>query len=210
MTSIKKSTVLTIAAVAAFIGIAAGASFFLAGKSNESSSGSEDHHQQSQQANGGKFNSLMSTYAPDFTLEDYGGKKISLSAQNGKNVLLFFTEGAMCYPACWNQIAEFGHDNDLKKDSLTVLVITVESKSDWRRAFEKMPELTLSTILFDTTKKVSQTYGVLTLPSSMHRGQFPGHTYVLIDKGGVVRYLLDDVQMGVRNNQLKAEIEKLN
>ena len=162
-----------------------------------------------QRAKDGKFESLTGSLAPDFTLEDFEGKNVSLSSQKGKNVLLFFTEGVMCYPACWNQIAEFGKDNGLQSDDLAIFVITVEPKSDWRRAFEKMPELTSSTILFDTAKNVSAMYGVLTLPSSMHRGQFPGHTYVLIDKGGVVRYLFDDVQMGVRNDQLKAEIKKL-
>lgn len=210
MTNIKKSTILTIAVVAAFIGIVAGFSFFLSSKTSERSSDSKSHQKQNALSNDGAFYTLMNNKAPDFTLADYQGKEISLFSQKGKNVLLFFTEGAMCYPACWNQIAEFGKDNDLKADNLAVYVITVEAKSDWKRAFEKMPELTSSTILFDTTKKVSEMYGVLTLPSSMHRGQFPGHTYVLIDKDGVVRYLLDDVQMGVRNSQLKAEISKLN
>jgi len=47
------------------------------------------------------------------------------------------------------------------------------------------------------------------LESSMHRGQFPGHTYVLIDKQGIVRFIKDDVQMAVRNKELIAEVNKL-
>ena len=44
----------------------------------------------------------------------------------------------------------------------------------------------------------------------MHKGQFPGHTYLIIDKEGIVRFIKDDVQMAVRNDELKAELEKLN
>ena len=73
-----------------------------------------------------------------------------------------------------------------------------------------MPELGDSTILFDLTKSVSKEYGVLSLSSSMHKGQFPGHTYLIIDKEGIVRFIKDDVQMAVRNDELKAELEKLN
>ena len=50
---------------------------------------------------------------------------------------------------------------------------------------------------------------LLSLPSSMHKGQLPGHTYVVIDKEGIVRYVKDDVSMAVRNQELIAEINKL-
>ena len=42
----------------------------------------------------------------------------------------------------------------------------------------------------------------------MHKGQFPGHSYVVIDKDGVVKFVKDDVQMGIRNNELAAALEK--
>ena len=44
----------------------------------------------------------------------------------------------------------------------------------------------------------------------MHPGSLPGHTYVVIDKKGIVRYIFDDPNMGIRNDQLVAEITKLN
>ena len=72
-----------------------------------------------------------------------------------------------------------------------------------------MPELAGATVLFDGNREVSKKYGVLTLPSSMHKGQFPGHSYVLIDKEGTVRYIRDDVSMAVRNDELSAEVDKL-
>ena len=49
----------------------------------------------------------------------------------------------------------------------------------------------------------------MTLTSSMHRGQFPGHSYVIIDKEGNVRLARDDEQMAVRNKELLVEIDKL-
>ncbi|OGM07458.1 hypothetical protein A3E15_00985 [Candidatus Woesebacteria bacterium RIFCSPHIGHO2_12_FULL_42_9] len=72
-----------------------------------------------------------------------------------------------------------------------------------------MPELGSSTVLLDVDKKVTSAYGVLTLNSSMHRGQFPGHTYIIVDKEGVVRFLLDDADMRIRNKELLEELDKI-
>jgi len=154
------------------------------------------------------FNSLVGKSAPDFTLESYDGKKITLSELKGKNVILFFNEGLMCYPACWNQISAFGKDTQLQSKAV-VLNITADSKNDWKQAIDKMPELVQSTVLFDSNRQISQKYGVLTLPSSMHKGQFPGHSYAIIDKEGIIKFVRDDVQMAVRNQELAAEVDKL-
>ncbi len=167
-----------------------------------------DHHGGGTVADATVFNSLVGKAAPDFTLEDYNGKKITLSEYRGKNVLLFFNEGLMCYPACWNQIAAFGNDTEMAKKTV-VLNITADLKNNWKQAVDKMPELAQATVLFDSNRQVSQSYGVLTLPSSMHKGQFPGHSYVLIDKDGVVKFVRDDVQMAVRNKELAAELDKI-
>lgn len=154
------------------------------------------------------FNSLVGKVAPDFTLESYDGKKFTLSELKGKNVILFFNEGLMCYPACWNQIAAFGKDTELAK-KVVILNITADPKNNWEQAIDKMPELAQATVIFDSNRQVSQKYGVLTLPSSMHKGQFPGHSYVIINKEGIVKFVRDDVQMAVRNQELSAEIDKL-
>jgi len=154
------------------------------------------------------FNNLIDKPAPDFVLESYDGTKVTLSELKGKNVILFFNEGLMCYPACWNQISAFGKDTQLQSKAV-VLNITADSKNDWKQAIDKMPELVQSTVLFDSNRQISQKYGVLTLPSSMHKGQFPGHSYVLIDKEGIIKFVRDDVQMAVRNQELAAEVDKL-
>ena len=172
-----------------------------------SQNSTNDHHKP-QPTDSTVFNSLLGKPAPDFSLESYDGKKYKLSDLKGKNVLLFFNEGLMCYPACWNQIAAFGKDKELAEKAI-VLNITADPKDKWKEAITKMPELSPATVLFDADRAVSSAYGVLKLESSMHRGQFPGHTYVLIDKEGVVRFTKDDIQMAVRNKELIAEIEKL-
>lgn len=154
------------------------------------------------------FNGLTGKSAPDFTLESYDGTKVTLSELKGQNVILFFNEGLMCYPSCWNQIAAFGKDSEISKKA-TILNITVDPQKDWQYAVNKMPQLAKATVLFDSAAEVSGKYGVLTTPSSMHKGQYPGHSYVLIDKEGIVRFVKDDVSMAVRNNELTAELEKI-
>lgn len=71
-------------------------------------------------------------------------------------------------------------------------------------------ELAKATIVFDNGASVSKEFGALTVASSMHYGRFPGHTYVVLDKEGVVRYVLDDPQMAIRNDQIINELSKIN
>ena len=212
MIDINKSTIIWVLSVIVFLGAVVGVSFILGGKSNKESS-QADHpaeHHEGQSIYEDKFNALIGQTAPDFELYSYNGEKIRLQEQRGKKVVLFFTEGVMCYPSCWNQIAAFGKDEVFKKEDTVVFSIVVDTKNEWEKAIDKMPELGDSTILLDLTKSVSKEYGVLSLSSSMHKGQFPGHTYLIIDKEGIVRFIKDDVQMAVRNDELKAELEKLN
>lgn len=183
---------------------------------NQQASGSDmssqdsmaSHHTAPKSADSTVFDSLLNKPAPDFTLQTYNGENITLSSLKGKNVILFFSEGIMCYPACWNQIAEFGKDTELKNRDVTILNIVLDDKNSWKDALAKMPELTKATVLFDN-EKVASSYGVLTLPSSMHRGQFPGHTYIVVDKEGVVRYTKDDQTMSIGDTGLISEIDKL-
>ena len=202
----KKQVILIIIAAILFIGAIVGASFLLAGKSQQESMDHGAHIASDAE----KLNSLVGKEAPDFTLTSYDGKKFNLRQQRGKKVVLFFTEGAMCYPSCWNQIVAFGKDSAFNNESTMVLSIMVDTENEWKKAVDKMPELGSATVLLDLTKDVSREYGMLSLPSSMHKGQYPGHTYLILDKDGIVRFVKDDPQMAVRNDELRAELEKLN
>ncbi len=215
MSSNQKTTVIVVGMILTAVVIGMAINRPNAGSNQSSNSNNQvlsqnstnDHHKP-QPTDSTVFNNLLDKTAPDFSLESYDGSQYKLSDLKGKNVLLFFNEGLMCYPACWNQIAAFGKDKELA-DKALVLNITTDSKDRWKEAVTKMPELSSAITVFDADRKVSNAYGVLKLESSMHRGQFPGHTYVLIDKEGVVRFIKDDVQMAVRNKELIAEVDKL-
>lgn len=157
----------------------------------------------------GDFSQLVGKPAPDFTLQDYKGATYTLSQLKGKKVVLFFNEGIMCYPACWNQVAALGTDKDLNNDKVVSASIVPDMQSEWSEATRRMPELAKSTILLDSDNAISNKYGMMYLPSSMHKGSKPGHTYVIIDAKGVVRYTNDDPKMGLRNELLKDELSKI-
>ncbi len=152
---------------------------------------------------------LIGKAAPDFELEDSDGKKVKLSDLKGKNVVLFFSEGLMCYPACWDQMAKLGSDPRFNNEATVSYSIIMDQKSEWQKAFDKMPELRSTKVLFDVYGVASKTYNTLDLESSMHRGRIPGHTYFLIDKEGIIRYFFDDPQMGIRNDQIYQELQKI-
>jgi len=157
----------------------------------------------------GGFSLLKGKPAMDFTLMTYDGKAFNLSQQKGKKVVLFFNEGIMCYPACWNQIAALGTDKRLNNEQVISANIVVDVKEQWDEAIKKMPQLGKGIILFDKGKSVSIQYDVLSLESSMHKGGMPGHTYIIIDASGIIRYTLDDPKMGIQNETLINELSKI-
>ena len=158
----------------------------------------------------GLLNNLVDKPAPNFSFSDRDGKVYSQDTLRGKNTILFFNEGLMCYPACWNQIVAFSKDDRFKNDDIVTLSVVVDSKESWQQAIDKMPELAQATVVFDNGASVSKAFGALSLSSSMHPGSLPGHTYAVIDKEGIVRYVFDDPNMGIRNDQLMEEIAKFN
>lgn len=157
----------------------------------------------------GTLDELVNKPAPDFSFADRDGKIYSQDNLEGKNVVLFFNEGLMCYPACWSQIVALSKDNRFKNDDTVILSVVVDSEEDWRQAVNKMPELAQAKVVFDRGASASRKFGVLSIPSSMHPGSFPGHTYVVMDKEGIVRYVFDDPSMGIHNDRLFEEISKL-
>lgn len=163
---------------------------------------------QNQSKDKGSLSAMVGKPAPDFNLKSYDGRSFSLSQQRGKKVVLFFNEGIMCYPACWNQMAALG-DPKLNSEQVVSASIVADKADEWLQAVKKMPELGSGTILLDTNKSVSAKYDMMSLPSSMHRGSLPGHTYIIIDKEGIVRYTFDDPSMGIQNDILISELEKI-
>ena len=174
-----------------------------------SSDSMADHHKPAQAKPSGFFGNAVGKQAPDFELQDINGNVVKLSDYEGKNVVLFFNEGSMCYPACWDQMAAFGNDERFNRDDVAALSIVVDSISQWQQILQKVPQMSKSKILFDSIKKVSAEYDVLYTDSSMHKGSYPGHTYFIIDKDMNIRYTFDDPAMAIQNDRIAAEIAKL-
>jgi len=99
-------------------------------------------------------------------------------------------------------VAGFGSDPRFNNGKIQAYSVLVDSAKDWQRAIDKMPELAKAQTLFDTGASASRQLGLLTLPSSMHRGSLPGHTYIVVDKDGIVRYVKDDPNMAMANNEI--------
>lgn len=157
------------------------------------------------------LSAVIGQKAPGFSLQDIDGKTVSLSGYLGKkNVVLFFTEGAMCYPACWDQMSAFAQDSRFNSSTTQAISVVVDTPQEWQQIESQTPEMKGADILFDTARAVSREYGVLNLPSSMHPGSFPGHTYFIVDKTGVIRYALDDPMMGIRNDAIWNAMQNLN
>ncbi len=182
------------------------------GSKNKISAPAVDQHGMpiSTNTSAASLSDLVNKPAPDFAFADRDGKIYSLNELRGKNIILFFNEGLMCYPSCWNQIVALAKDERFKNAGTVVLSVVIDPLEDWQKAIDKMPELASAVVVFDKGGAVSKKFGTLTVPSSMHYGSFPGHSYVLIDKQGVVRYVLDDPNMGIHNDSLMEEIAKIN
>ncbi len=150
--------------------------------------------------------SFIGKSAPDFSLGTMDGEVMKLSDYKGKNVVLFFNDGAMCYPACWVQTAAFANAERFNTAQVATFSIVVDQKSEWQKIAKQLPRFSEAKMLFDTTKKVSLEYDVLNTQSSMHPGIFPGHTYFIIDKEGIVQFVLDDPDMAINNNLLASKI----
>lgn len=147
----------------------------------------------------------------DIALYDKTGSAYDMGNLAGKNVVLFFNEGLMCYPSCWEQISSFGADMRFQGEDITAVAVVVDSPEDWQReAVAKMPTLVNTLTLFDKSGAASRALGLLNVPSSMHKGQFPGHSYVLTDKTGMIRDILDDVDMGINNDAIVEKISEFN
>ncbi len=152
------------------------------------------------------INDLIGKPAPQFSLKDVNGTTYTNDSLKGKDVVLFFNEGIMCYPACWNQMAALPQ---LDSSDTVALSVVIDQPAAWANAIQKMPQLASATVLFDTDKAVSNEYGMLTVNSSMHYGSYPGHTFVVIDRKGIVRWVFDDPNMGVDNGRISNELATL-
>jgi peroxiredoxin len=120
--------------------------------------------------------------APGFTLTDTTGKTVSLADYRGRNVLLYFSEGAGC-GSCLQQMAAIEKDKaTFDAAGVTVLPIVMNSRA---QIMSDMATYGVTTPFLLDNGAVSKAYK--TLGKGMHAG-LPGHSFVLIDKSGKQRW----------------------
>ena len=202
----KKSNTTAIVAIV-IIAVFLVGGIYLLGRGSSLPQSGDGMHGGAPQASAGNPNDLVGKPAPQFSLRDRNGTTYTNDSLKGKNVVLFFNEGIMCYPACWNQMVALPN---LDSSNTVALSVVIDQPSDWQSAIQKMPALGNATVLFDTDKSVSNEYGMLTVNSSMHYGSYPGHTFVVIDRQGIVRSVFDDPNMGIDNDKVSSELATLN
>ena len=106
------------------------------------------------------------TKAPDFSLPDSEGNKVSLSDYSGKRVLLVFYP-ADDSPVCTTQLCSY-RDNytEFTKRGITILGISTDT-IDSHKQFGEKNSLPF-TLLSDHEKEVSQLYDTIAFLGSAH------------------------------------------
>lgn len=126
--------------------------------------------------------------APEFTLPSTDGSQVSLSDFQGRSVLLYFHEGGMCQP-CFDQIRDLEQQWDkVAAEGVDELVtITVEPVD---LLAQNMADDGLSSIaLSDPDLAVSKQYSAEQY--GMMGGTTPGHSFLLVDPDGMIRWRAD-------------------
>lgn len=140
--------------------------------------------------------------APLFTLPTTSGSQVSLADQRGRDVLLYFSEGVGCDP-CFYQMVELERNADqLQAAGLTVLPIVTNPADQVAGELQRFGIRT--PFLLDEDKRVSSAYGVL--GKGMH-ADLPGHTFILVDGTGRVRWEQEYPSMYVSTSDLLSALQ---
>lgn len=130
--------------------------------------------------------------APDFTLEDQNGKKISLKDFRGKNVVVYFYPRAMT-PGCTVQACSLrDSQSKLKGQNIVVLGISADPVKKLKQ-FEEKDKLNFE-LLSDVDHKVCEAYGTWALKKFMGK-EFMGilRQSFLIDPQGKLLHIMSKV-----------------
>lgn len=125
--------------------------------------------------------------APSFRLPTVDGRYVSLSDYRGYPVLIFFNEGIGCDP-CWRQIVELQNSQELAVMKVSIIAVTVDPVDQLQPIIKqwgiKVP------VASDTSLKTVKDYDAL-YAGSMHPGQRPGHTFILVSADGIIKWRYD-------------------
>lgn len=141
--------------------------------------------------------------APAFTLPTTDGSRVSLADYRGKNVLLYFSEGAGCQ-ACLVQMAQIeAMQNEFASANIVVLPIVMNSKAE---ILSDMKLNGVHTPFLLDNGSVSTAYG--TIGKGMHAG-LPGHSFVAIDTNGNKRWYGEYPSMWLEPKDLLAKVRSV-
>ncbi len=146
--------------------------------------------------------------APSFSLPDQTGAQHSLADYAGKWVLLYFYPKDNT-PGCTVEALTFESKRaEFKKRNCVILGVSVDSEASHKKFCEKQ-NLTF-TLLADTDKKVVEAYGVWALKKFMGR-EYMGtlRTSFLIDPGGKIAKVYENVKPPVHANEILKDLEEL-
>jgi peroxiredoxin len=150
--------------------------------------------------------------APDFTLENMDGQKLTLSdVYSKRNVVLVFYRGQW-WPYCTTQLGELkGLLTPEEKNQVQILAVSVDSHDDSKKFVQKLKERFTGDLDFplleDKDRKVINRYGIFN-PNS--KGWPHPATYVL-DKQGIVRwrFIETDYKKRPTNAQILEALRKI-
>jgi peroxiredoxin len=146
--------------------------------------------------------SAATRVAPAFTLTTTAGNQISVADYRGRNVLLYFSEGAGC-GSCLQQMGAIEKDAAaFSKAGVTVLPIVMNTR---QQIMKDMSTYGVKTPFLLDDGTASKAYG--TLGRGMHEG-LPGHSFVLIDANGVQRWYGEYPSMWLSPADLLTQIHK--
>jgi peroxiredoxin Q/BCP len=130
--------------------------------------------------------------APDFTLEDQNGKKVSLKDFRGQNVVVYFYPKAMT-PGCTVQACGL-RDSQSKLKQAKIIVLGISSDPVKKlKQFEDKDKLNFS-LLSDLDHKVCEAYGSWGLKKFMGR-EYMGimRQSFLVDGSGKIIHVMSKV-----------------
>ncbi len=146
----------------------------------------------------------VGTIAPDFALASTAGSTVSLASLRGSKVLLAFFPLAFT-SVCTAEMCALTEDyTQFELAGTVVLPISVDSIPTLK-AFREKEGISVD-LLSDFKREVTRRYGTL-----IEDKFFSKRAYVLIDKGGTVRWTHEEAELGHRrdNTELLAQIKSL-
>ena len=144
--------------------------------------------------------------APAFALPTVDEDVFSSADHVGQHaLLLFFNEGMGCAP-CFDQIVDL-EDNWERFEELDVQLVSIMVDPREALAMEVVDREITTVVAVDRDKTVSTSYDAM--EASMHPGEKPGHTFVLVDKTGQMIWRVDWLGAEMAGGRMYLDVDQV-